>query len=68
MVACLLGHFVAGIELGDFGGEVAPVRDGLDAEVPPGRRWVLEHQDMSHGDVFHMDCPHKDIPVVLCAT
>jgi len=55
----VLGHFVVGVELGDFGREVAPVTDGLDAHVPPRRRWVLEHQDMRHGNVFHVHWPMK---------
>jgi hypothetical protein len=31
----LLWDLVAGVELGDFGREIAPVTDGIHAEVPP---------------------------------
>lgn len=62
-----LGQVVVGVELGDFGREVAPVTDGLDAHVPPRRRWVLEHQDMRIGNVFHMHWSYEEIGVLLCA-
>lgn len=53
----LLGHLVLRVQLGDLGREVAPVGDGLGADVPPGRCRALEHQDMRHGDVFHVHWP-----------
>jgi len=64
---CVLGHFVVGVELGDLDREVAPVTDGLDAHMPPRRRWVLEHHDMRHGNVFHVYWSYEEIGILLCA-
>jgi hypothetical protein len=64
----LLGHFVVGVELGYFGGEVTPVTDGLDAGVPAGRCWVLEQHDVRQRHVFHMDWSQEVIGILLCAT
>jgi hypothetical protein len=36
MLVFSLVHFVAGVELGEFGREVTQVTDGLGADVPPG--------------------------------
>jgi hypothetical protein len=63
-----LWHFVLGVELGDSGSEIAPVSNGLHAEVPPGCRWVLVQQNMGKSNVFHMDWPHVKIRILLCAT